>query len=54
MYFAGEPLNEQDLIRKELTPGDQERVTVAFQPAPPDLEAGVRLGQFEITLRQVG
>ena len=54
MYFAGEPLNEQDLIRKELTPVDQERVTVAFQPAPPDLEAGVRLGQFEITLRQVG
>jgi protocatechuate 3,4-dioxygenase beta subunit len=54
MYFAGEPLNERDLIRKELTPADQERMTIAFQPAPPDLEAGVRVGQLEITLRQVG
>jgi protocatechuate 3,4-dioxygenase beta subunit len=54
MYFAGEPLNERDRIFNELAPEEQERVTVAFEPAPRDLEAGARLGQFEITLRQVG
>ena len=54
MYFAGEPLNEKDLIRQELTRQDQERVTIAFQADLPGLEAGVRLGQFDITLRQVG
>jgi protocatechuate 3,4-dioxygenase beta subunit len=54
MYFAGEPLNEKDLIRKEIAPPDQERVTIAFEAAPQDLEAGARLGQFDITLRQVG
>lgn len=54
MYFANEPLNERDLIRKELSAADQERVTVAFRPASPELEAGVQFGQFEITLRQVG
>lgn len=52
MYFAGEALNEADLIRKELAPEDQAHVTVAFEPAPG--EAGVRLGQFDITLRQAG
>ena len=54
MYFAGEALNEKDLIRKEIAPADQERVTVAFEAAAQDLEAGARLGQFDITLRQVG
>jgi protocatechuate 3,4-dioxygenase beta subunit len=54
MYFAGEPLNEPDRIRKELPPEQLERVTVAFQPSPPDLEPGSRLGEFAITLRQVG
>jgi protocatechuate 3,4-dioxygenase beta subunit len=54
MYFAGEPLNDPDLIRKELAPANQERVTVAFEAAPPDLEKGARVGQFDITLRQAG
>ncbi|MGH7535678.1 MAG: protocatechuate 3,4-dioxygenase [Gemmatimonadales bacterium] len=54
MYFAGEPLNDPDLIRKELAPADQERVTVAFGAAPPDLEKGARVGQFDITVRQAG
>lgn len=54
MYFQGEPLNEPDLIRKELDARDQEQVTVAFDAAPPDLEQGARLGQFDITIRQVG
>jgi len=54
MYFAGEALNEADLIRKELAPEDQARVTVAFGPAPAEGEPAARLGQFDITLRQAG
>ncbi len=54
MYFAGEALNEADRIRKALAPEDQAHVTVAFEPAPSQAEPGVRLGQFDITLRQAG
>ncbi len=54
MYFAGEALNDRDLIRKELPAQDQSRVTVAFEPAPPPAEPGSRLGVFDITLRQAG
>ena len=53
MYFAGEPLNEPDRIRKALAPEDRERVTVEFRPAPPDLEPGAQVGTFDITLRKV-
>ncbi len=52
MYFEGEPLNEQDLLRSALSSRDQARVTVAFNPAP-GLEEGARTGSFEITLRHV-
>lgn len=54
MYFAGEALNDLDLIRKELTAPDQARVTVAFDPAPAPAEPGSRLGVFDITLRPAG
>ncbi len=53
MYFAGEPLNDEDRIRAALDPEDRERVTVALGPAGPDAEEGSRLGRFDITLRQV-
>jgi protocatechuate 3,4-dioxygenase beta subunit len=54
MYFAGEALNDPDRILKALPPEEQRRVTVAFEPAPPELEAGARVGEFDITLRPVG
>jgi protocatechuate 3,4-dioxygenase beta subunit len=54
MYFAGEALNDHDLIRRELTTEDQARVTVAFEPAPAPAEPGSRLGVFDITLRPAG
>jgi protocatechuate 3,4-dioxygenase, beta subunit len=54
MYFAGEPLNDDDLILKGLTREERDRVTIALQPAPEDLQADARLGEFDITLRQVG
>ena len=53
MYFAGEPLNEPDHIRKALSKAERKRVTVAFQLAPPHLERGARLGIFDIRLRKV-
>ena len=53
MYFAGEPLNEPDQIRKALAPEEREHVTVEFRPAPPDLEPGAQVGTFDITLRKV-
>ncbi len=54
MYFAGEALNGPDLIRKELSPEELERVTIAFQPAGPNQDAGSRMGQFDITLARLG
>jgi protocatechuate 3,4-dioxygenase beta subunit len=54
MYFSGEALNEPDLVRKELSPEELERVTIAFQPAGAELEAGSRVGEFDITLAQLG
>jgi protocatechuate 3,4-dioxygenase beta subunit len=54
MYFTGEQLNDADLIRRKLTPDERTQVTIAFQPAPAELQAGARLGQFDITLRPVG
>lgn len=54
MYFAGEALNAPDRILRALAPEDQQRATVAFEPAPPELEAGARVGDFDITLRTVG
>ena len=54
MYFAGEALNAPDRILQALPADEQKRVTVALGPAPADLEAGARLGEFDITLRAVG
>ena len=54
MYFTGEQLNDADLIRKELTPHERDQVTIALQPAPAALQEGAKLGEFDITLRQVG
>lgn len=54
MYFTGEPLNAPDKILAALPSAEQARATVAFEPAPADVEAGARVGQFDITLRSVG
>ena len=54
MYFEGEPLNDGDLIRKALAAEELARVTVALRPSPADREAGAKVGEFDITLRQAG
>jgi protocatechuate 3,4-dioxygenase, beta subunit len=44
MYFAGEPLNDRDLILQEMSEEDQKKVIVKF-------EAGV--GRFDISIRKL-
>ncbi len=53
MYFAGDPLNEKDLILDEIPRGNWDRVIVDFRPAGPGLEPGSREGFFEISLLSV-
>ncbi len=53
MYFAGEPLNEPDQIRRALAPEERASVTVEFRPAPPHFEPGALVGIFDITLLKV-
>ncbi len=52
MYFAGEPLNEPDQIRRELSPKEKALVTIELGQGP-DIEAGALAGIFDITLRSV-
>lgn len=53
MYFKGNPLNEQDLILRQIPPAERPAVIVDFQPAPRGAEMGSLLGQFDITLQSV-
>ncbi len=50
MYFAGEPGNERDFIRKRIRdPEARDSVTVAFAPSD---ESGIPSGHFEIVVGQ--
>ena len=53
MYFAGEALNESDLILREVPAGDRSRVIVEFRPVGPELEPGALIGEFDLCLRRV-
>lgn len=50
MYFAGQTLNEKDLILKSLSPAEQEKVIVEFLPAQGELAP---VGKFDLTIRKV-
>lgn len=49
MYFAGEPLNDQDLILKDVPASERDNVIVDFEPS----ELSIRTGIFNITLQSV-
>jgi protocatechuate 3,4-dioxygenase beta subunit len=49
MYFAGEPLNDDDRILNRLGP-DRERLIVALQPPTPDLEPDTLMAVWDIVL----
>jgi protocatechuate 3,4-dioxygenase, beta subunit len=54
LYFAGEALNEKDLILQNLSKEDQKRVTVTLVPTfNPKLEAGTRSGNLDISISRV-
>jgi protocatechuate 3,4-dioxygenase beta subunit len=51
MYFAGNPLNERDLILQDLAPAERSSVVVDFQPST--IEPGVKVGKFDISLKKL-
>jgi protocatechuate 3,4-dioxygenase beta subunit len=54
LYFAGDALNEKDLILRGLSKEDQAKVIVDLKPvADSRLEAGTRIGKFDITLVKI-
>lgn len=53
MYFAGNPLNDQDAILEQLPAAERARVVIPFSPAPVGMEPGALIGEFDITLARV-
>ena len=54
LYFAGEELNDKDLILQGLSKEDQKKVIVDLVPtADPKKEAGTRSGKFDITIVKI-
>jgi protocatechuate 3,4-dioxygenase, beta subunit len=53
MYFAGDPLNDKDLILQALPPEERARVVVSFRPAGEGHEPGSLSGEFDLVLRSV-
>jgi protocatechuate 3,4-dioxygenase, beta subunit len=53
MYFAGEALNDADLIRRSLSPDERNRVTVAFGAGPPIADPSALFGHFDLVLQRV-
>jgi protocatechuate 3,4-dioxygenase beta subunit len=49
LFFAGEPLNDQDRILREV-PRNRERLIADLLPPPPDEDATSRLVQWDIVL----
>ena len=49
MYFAGDPLNDKDLLQAPLSPEQRAGLQVAFDQKRAD---GVRVGRFDITLAE--
>ena len=55
MYFAGEPLNENDFLRSALGSDEaRKRVTVAFRPATSVPDKNAHIGHFNIVLGMPG
>lgn len=55
LYFAGEDLNEKDLILLGIPQAERAKVITKLQPVDPkrNLEPGTWIGDFNITLRKV-
>ena len=54
MYFAGQSLNDRDLILQRLSKSSQKQVVVDFQiPKATGFEPGSLLGEFDVSLSKV-
>jgi protocatechuate 3,4-dioxygenase beta subunit len=53
MYFAGDELNDEDLILNNLTEEDREKVIVDFEDADSNFEPGSLVGQFDIAIKPI-
>jgi protocatechuate 3,4-dioxygenase beta subunit len=53
LYFKGEPLNDLDLILKDIPAGERDSVIVEFSPSPAGSDPGSLTGSFDITLRSI-
>jgi protocatechuate 3,4-dioxygenase beta subunit len=53
MYFAGEALNDEDLILREVPAEERARVVVALEPPPPGAEPEARCCRFDLVVRRV-
>ena len=52
LYFKGNPLNDQDLILKDVPAGQRDSVIIEFQSSS-DVEQNALVGNFDITLQKV-
>ena len=53
MYFAGQELNETDLLIKRMPKEEREKLIVKLEQAPANSEPGARLCLFNIVLKRV-
>jgi protocatechuate 3,4-dioxygenase beta subunit len=53
MYFAGQALNEKDLIFKALSKADQAKVVVSLQPPSDEFEPNSKIATFDLVLNKV-
>lgn len=53
LYFKGEPLNDQDLILKDIPAAQRDSVIVEFNPSPVGFDPKSLTGIFNITLQSV-
>lgn len=53
MYFAGNPLNDRDLILRGIPESERMKAIVDFLPATEVSEPGSLIGQFDITIEPV-
>jgi hypothetical protein len=49
MYFAGDPLNEKDLLQADLTPEQRRMLQVSFEEKSAD---GTPVGRFDLILAE--
>lgn len=53
LYFAGNPLNDSDLILKSLPAAERARVIVALTESGEGFEKGSKIGTFDIVMKKV-